>query len=105
MESLKDLQLAVWRLTCGKAPLSESIAAIAERLSRRLPLSRLRVLAFDPDGARLTTLARFGETGLERPASESASPSAFSRSAGTTGVSRHGSRAARLIGSPTSFPV
>ena len=73
MESLKDLQLAIWRLTCGKAPLSESIAVIAERLSRRLPLSRLRVLAFDSDGARLTILARFGEMGLERPASESAS--------------------------------
>jgi transcriptional regulator with GAF, ATPase, and Fis domain len=75
MESLRDLQLAVWRLACGKTPLSESIAAIAERLSRRLPLSRLRVLTFDPEHSRLMTLARFGETGRERSSSAAGSAS------------------------------
>jgi hydrogenase-4 transcriptional activator len=76
MESLKDLQLAVWRLACGSAPLSESIAIIAERLSRRLPLSRLRILAFDPERSRLTTLAWFGENGAEpQPSASLAAPS------------------------------
>ena len=67
MDSLKDLALSVWRQACGGRPLAESIVPIADALGRRMPLTRLRILAFDPDQSRLLTLAARGETGADDP--------------------------------------